>query len=64
MTSKLDSSDRSNRDRAVSRAYNREFWPAIAGYAAVLTAVLIWADLDGDSPWRFLWVVRTSSGPF
>jgi integral membrane sensor domain MASE1 len=68
MTSKLDSKDRSNRDRAVSRAYHLEFWPGIAAYAAVLSAVLLWGDLDGDKPWRFvfavlpvipaLWIVR------
>jgi hypothetical protein len=57
MTSKLDSRDRSNRDRAVSRAYQLEFWPGMAGYAVVLTGVLLWGDLDGDSPWRFVWAV-------
>ncbi len=39
------------------RAYHRDFWPSIAGYVAVLTAVLIWGGLDGDSPWRFLWAL-------
>jgi hypothetical protein len=57
MTSKLDNQDRSAGDRAVSRAYNLDFWPGIGAYAAVLTAVLLWGDLDGSSPWRFIWAV-------
>jgi hypothetical protein len=57
MTSKLDSSDRSNGDRAVSRAYHLDFWPGMAAYAVVLTGVLLWGDLDGESPWRFAWAV-------
>ncbi|WP_345147658.1 hypothetical protein [Arthrobacter ginkgonis] len=57
MTSKLDKKDRSERDRGISRAYHLDFWPGMAGYAVVLTAVLLWGDLDGSSPWRFLWAV-------
>lgn len=26
-------------------------------YAVVLVAVLTWGDLEGDSPWRFLWAL-------
>ena len=57
MTSKLDRQDRSEGDRARARAYHREFWPGIVAYAVVLTGVLLWGDLDGQSPWRFLWAV-------
>ena len=57
MTNKLDSSDRSEGDRARSRAYQLEFWPGILAYAVVLTGVLLWGDLEGDSPLRFLWAV-------
>lgn len=57
MTNNLDSRARSAGDRAVSRAYNREFWPGIIGYALVLIAVLTWGDLDGSGPWRFAWAV-------
>lgn len=57
MTSKLDRQDRSEGDRARARAYHHEFWPGIVAYAVVLTGVLLWGDLDGQSPWRFLWAV-------
>jgi len=57
MTNKLDSKDRSQGDRAASRAYQLDFWPGMAAYAVVLTVVLIWGDLDGTSPWRFLWAI-------
>ncbi|MFP5311068.1 MAG: hypothetical protein ACLGH7_01430 [Actinomycetes bacterium] len=57
MTNKLDKDDRSAGDRAVSRAYHREFWPGIGAYAVVLTGVLLWGGLDGDSTWRFAWAV-------
>lgn len=57
MTNKLDSHDRSDGDRAVSRAYHLEFWPGMGAYAVVLTGVLAWGNLDGDSPWRFVWAV-------
>lgn len=51
MTRNLDSVG----DRRRSRAYQLEFWPGMLGYAVVLTAVLLWGDLEGTSPWRFLW---------
>ena len=57
MTNKLDSKDRSEGDREKSRAYQGEFWPGILAYAVVLVGVLVWGELDGDSPWRFLWAV-------
>lgn len=57
MTSKLDNSDRSQGDLAASRAYHLDFWPGLAAYVVVLTAVLLWGELDGESPWRFLWAV-------
>lgn len=57
MTNKLDTQGHSEGDRARSRAYQLEFWPGILAYAVVLTAVLLWGDLDGTSPWRFLWAV-------
>ena len=54
MTSNLDTSAG---DRARSRAYLREFLPSVAGYVVVLTAVLVWGDLDGSSPSRYVWAV-------
>jgi hypothetical protein len=57
MTSRLDSDQPSAGDRAKARAYSREFWPGMAAYALVLTAVLTWGGLDGHSPWRFIWAV-------
>lgn len=57
MTSKLDNSDRSQGDLVASRAYHLDFWPGLAAYVVVLTAVLLWGELDGESPWRFLWAV-------
>lgn len=56
MTSDLDK-PRSAGDRARALAYNWDFWPGIAGYGVVLAAVLAWGDLDGHSPWRFVWAV-------
>jgi hypothetical protein len=29
----------------------------MVGYAIVLVVVLIFGDLDGTSPWRFLWAI-------
>ncbi len=57
MTSRLDSDRPSAGDRARARAYNRDFWPGVAAYALVLVAVLLWGELDGDSPWRFVWAL-------
>ena len=57
MTSKLDSNDHSAGDRAVARSYQLDFWPGIAAYAVVLTAVLLWGDREGSSTWRFVWAV-------
>jgi hypothetical protein len=57
MTNKLVSQDRSDGDRAIFRAYQLEFWPGIIAYAVLLTGVLLWGDLDGQSPWRFAWAV-------
>ncbi|WP_106208733.1 hypothetical protein [Glaciihabitans tibetensis] len=57
MTSNLDKTDASTGDRTIARAYHREFWPGMIGYAVVLTAVLLWGDLDGESPWRFVWAI-------
>src|SRR5215213_6776768 len=57
MTSRLDSSRSSAGDKARTRAYNSEFWPGMVAYAVVLAAVLTWGDLDGSSPWRFVWAL-------
>ena len=57
MTSDLDSRRHSDGDRARSRAYAREFAPAMGAYAVVLVAVVVLGDLDGDSPWRFAWAL-------
>lgn len=57
MTSDLDNTPESAGDRVRARAYHRDFWPSIIGYVVVLTAVLIWGGLDGESPWRFLWAL-------
>ena len=57
MTNDLDTKDFSAGDRARSRAYLREFWLGIAAYILVLVVVLVWGNMDGDSPWRFVWAV-------
>jgi hypothetical protein len=57
MTSNLDSKRSSAGERAISKAYQREFWPAMIGYLVVLVPVMVWGGLDGDSPWRFVWAV-------
>jgi hypothetical protein len=57
MTSNLDKSDRSDGDRAKARAYVREFIPAMLAYCVVIVVVLTFGDLDGSSPWRFVWAV-------
>ena len=59
MTRKLDTSkvDSSRGDRARAKAYFREFVPGMVGYVVVLVFVLIFGDLDGTSPWRFVWAI-------
>ena len=57
MTSNLDTRRGSAGDRIRTRAYLRDFGLAMAGYAIVLTAVLVWGHLDGSSPSRFLWAL-------
>ena len=57
MTSNLDRSDQSRGDRAKAWAYVREFVPAMVAYCVVLVLVVTFGDLDGTSPWRFLWAV-------
>jgi hypothetical protein len=57
MTRELDSPRWSTGDRARAQTYLREFLPGILGYGLALAAVIAWGDLDGDSPWRFLWSV-------
>ncbi|ABS05752.1 hypothetical protein [Kineococcus radiotolerans] len=60
MTSDLDTtgSPRSSAgDRARTRAYARDFFPAIAGYVVAVVAVGVWGDLDGDGPWRYAWAL-------
>jgi len=57
MTSDLDNSGSSRGDRARTRAYLIDFLPGIIGYLAVLALVVAFGNLDGSSPWRFLWAV-------
>lgn len=57
MTSELDSSGASRGDRARTHAYLNDFLPGIVGYLAVLTLVVLFGNLDGTSPLRFLWAV-------
>jgi hypothetical protein len=57
MTSKLDSSGRSEGDRAKARAYHHDFWPGMATYVLVTVAVSIWGGLDGHGSWRFVWAL-------
>ena len=57
MTSNLDRSGQSRGDRARGWAYVREFVPAMLAYCVVLILVLTFGDLDGTSPWRFVWAV-------
>ncbi|MCA1676252.1 MAG: hypothetical protein LC799_30115, partial [Actinobacteria bacterium] len=44
-------------DRVRTRAYFQDFWLGIVGYVLVLSAVLVWGDLDGHSGWRYLWAL-------
>jgi O-antigen/teichoic acid export membrane protein len=55
-TSKLDTTP-SRGDRARAKAYVREFVPGMVGYCVVLVLVLIFGNLDGTSPWRFVWAI-------
>ena len=57
MTSKLDTTVRSRGDRARTRAYFRDFAPAMAAYVVAIVAVVAWGDLDGESPWRVAWAL-------
>jgi hypothetical protein len=57
MTNNLDRSGQSRGDRARAWAYVREFVPAMVAYCVVLALVLTFGDLDGTSPWRFVWAV-------
>ena len=57
MTNDLDRTSRSEGDRTRARAYHWDFWPSMVAYGLVLTAVLIWGHLDGQSPWRYLWAL-------
>lgn len=57
VTSGLDNGSKSAGDRARACAYNRDFWPGMVAYGIVLTAVLIWGHLDGQSSWRYLWAL-------
>ena len=57
MTSDLDTRGPSNGDRARSRAYLRDFAPAVAAYVVAIVAVGAWGGLDGDSPWRYAWAL-------
>ena len=57
MTSNLDKREPSTGDRAIASAYHREFWPAMLGYVLLLGAAILWGDLDGDSPSRFVWAL-------
>ena len=57
MTSKLDKAGASRGDKARSRAYVKDFLPGIVGYLVLLAVVIAFGDLDGTSPWRFLWAL-------
>jgi hypothetical protein len=57
MTSKLDRCGGSRGDKARSRAYVKDFLPGIVGYCVLLVVVVLFGDLDGTSPWRFLWAL-------
>ena len=57
MTSTLDTSAQSRGDRARTRAYARDFVPAMAAYVVAIVVVTVWGGLDGDGPWRFAWAL-------
>jgi hypothetical protein len=57
MTSKLDSNVRSRGDRARTRAYFRDFAPAMAAYVVAIVVVVTWGGTEGESPWRFAWAL-------
>lgn len=55
MTSNLDKArGKARGDTVRSHSYHRDFWPGMVGYLVVLAAVVIWGDLDGSNPWRYL----------
>jgi hypothetical protein len=56
MTSKLDSS-MSDGDLRRSRAYYRDFFPAMLAYCLLLPLVIAFGDLQGQSPLRFVWAM-------
>lgn len=57
MTNNLDNVGVSAGDRALSRTYLREFGVGMVLYVVFLAAMVLWGDLDGDSPWRFAWAL-------
>ncbi|UQU66670.1 hypothetical protein COUCH_10565 [Couchioplanes caeruleus] len=57
MTSELDTSVPSRRDRARAVAYIRDLAPAMAAYVVAIVVVVAWGHLDGESPWRFVWAL-------
>jgi hypothetical protein len=40
-------------ERRTMRAYYREFIPAVVGYVAVLTAIIVFVDFRTAGPWKF-----------
>jgi O-antigen/teichoic acid export membrane protein len=57
MTSELDTTAPSRGDRARSLAYFRDLAPAMLAYVVIIGAVVAFGDLDGTSPWRFVWAL-------
>jgi hypothetical protein len=56
MTSDLDSSP-SDGDRRRSRAYYRDFFPAMLAYFLLVPVVIAFGDLHGRSSLRFAWAM-------
>lgn len=56
MTRELDTNC-SALDRSAKRQYQRDFWPGMLAYMAVIVAVVRWGHLDGHAPSRYWWAL-------
>jgi len=57
MTSELDTRTVGPSERRRTRSFALQFSLGMVAYVLVLVASLVWGDLDGDDPARFLWAV-------
>jgi len=57
MTSELDTRTVGPSERRRTRSFALQFGLGMVAYVLVLVASLVWGDLDGDDPVRFLWAL-------